>query len=307
MLAGIIRFSVRHAGVVLVLALMLLVYGGYRVSHAGLDIFPEFSAPRVVIQTEAAGLSTEQTETLVTQRIEKHLAGLIGLDTLHSESIQGLSVVTAFFREGTDIYRNWQLAGERLNTLVNQLPPGTGPPVIVPLSSSSATVPTIGLRADTRSLMELRDLVDWTVVPQLLAVPGVADVNVFGGEIRQLQIQPNPERLRRHGLSLQEVLTAAQQATGMPGAGLIENAKQRFAINLTGLPTTADALRQVVLVRKEGQQLIGGMLVVAVLYLFLFNLRTAFIPSGQRRPQPPSAHRTVRTGPYTAPHARLIH
>lgn len=366
MFAGIIRFSVRRAWVVLTIAFLLLVYGSYRLSHAGLDIFPEFSAPRVVIQTETIGLTAEQTETLVSHRIERHLAGLIGLDTLRSESIQGLSVVTAIFKDGTDIYRNRQLVGERLNALASELPAGTGAPVIVPLSSSSATVLTIGLRSDQRSLMELRDLVDWTLTPRLLAVPGVADVNVFGGEIRQLQIQPDAERLRRHGLSIQEILTAAEQATGMPGAGFIENSNQRIALNVTGLPTTADALRQVVLIRKEGQQvhlgdvanitlgarpnigaaaiggkpaivlmvigqfgantlsvsravesilgnfetlfqrqaidffprlfrpadyierslqnlsghlLIGGLLVIVVLYLFLFNLRTALIPA----------------------------
>jgi len=365
-LAGIIRFSVRHAGVVLSLAMLLLVYGTYRLSHAGLDIFPEFSAPRVIIQTETIGLTAEQTETLVTHRIERHLAGLIGLDTLRSESIQGLSVITAIFQDGTDIYRNRQLVGERLNALANELPAGIGAPVIVPLSSSSATVLTIGLRSDQRSLMELRDLVDWTLTPRLLAVPGVADVNVFGGEIRQLQIQPDAERLRRHGLSIQEILTAAEQATGMPGAGFIENSNQRIALNVTGMPTTAETLRQVVLIRKQGQQvrlgdvanvtigsrpsigaaaiggkpaivlmvigqygantlsvsravesilrdfdilfqrqaiafypqlfrpadyierslqnlsghlLIGGLLVVAVLYLFLFNMRTALIPA----------------------------
>lgn len=258
MLASLIRFSVQKAGVVLSLAVLLLVYGGYRLGQAGLDIFPEFSAPRVVIQTEAAGLTAEQTETLVTQRIEKHLAGLIGLDALRSESIQGLSVVTAIFQDGTDLYRNRQLAGERLNALASQLPPGAGPPVIVPLSSSSATVLTIGLRSDTRSLMELRDLVDWTIAPRLLAVPGVADVNVFGGEIRQLQIQPDFEKLRRHGLSIQEVLGAAREATGMPGAGFIENANQRIALNVTGLPVTADTLSQVVLVRRDGRQVTLG-------------------------------------------------
>ncbi len=258
MLASIIRFSVQQSGVVLTLALLLLAYSGYRLSHAGLDIFPEFSPPRVVIQTEAAGLTAEQTETLVTQRIEKQLAGLIGLDTLRSESIQGLSIVTAIFREDTDLYRNRQLAGERLGALAGQLPPGTGPPVMVPLSSSSATVLTLGLRSATRNLMELRDLVDWTVAPRLLAVPGVADVNVFGGAIRQLQIQPDFGKLRRHGLSLQDVLTASEQATGMPGAGFIENANQRIALNVTGLPATAEALRQVVVLRKEGQQVTLG-------------------------------------------------
>jgi CzcA family heavy metal efflux pump len=252
MLSAIVRFSVHRRGMVLVLALVLLVYGGFRLGSAGLDIFPEFSAPRVVIQTEAPGLTAEQTETLVTQRIEKHLAGLIGLDTIRSESIQGLSVVTAVFRENTDIYRNRQLVGERLNALAGELPAGAGPPLAVPLSSSSATVLTLGLRSDSRSLMELRDLVDWTLVPRLLAVPGVADVNVFGGDIRQLQIQPDPERLRRHGLALEDVILAARQATGLPGAGFVENSNQRIALNIAGLPADPDTLKQVVLLRKDG-------------------------------------------------------
>ncbi|MGZ8242245.1 efflux RND transporter permease subunit [Methylomagnum sp.] len=252
MLSAIVRFSVHQRGLVLALALALLVYGGFRLTQAGLDIFPEFSAPRVVIQTEAPGLTAEQTETLVTQRIEKHLAGLIGLDSIRSESIQGLSVVTAVFEESTDIYRDRQLVGERLNALAGELPVGTGPPVAVPLSSSSATVLTLGLSSDEHDLMALRDLVDWTLVPRLLAVPGVADVNVFGGEIRQLQIRPDLDKLRRYGLALDEVVSAARQATGMPGAGFVENANQRIALTIAGLPADPDALRQVVLKRKDG-------------------------------------------------------
>ena len=252
MLARLIRFSVHHAGVVLTLALLLLLYGSYRLGHVGLDIFPEFSAPRVVVQTEAPGLTAEQTETLITQRIEKHLAGLIGLETLRSESIQGLSVVTALFKDGSDIYRNRQLAGERLSQLASELPPGTGTPVIVPLSSSSATVLTVGLHSDRHSLMELRDVVDWTLAPRLLAIPGVADVNIFGGEIRQLQIQPDLARLRRHGLAMDDILVAARQATGMPGAGFIENDNQRIALTIAGLPVTPETLGGVVLQRRDG-------------------------------------------------------
>lgn len=252
MLSAIVRFSVHRRGIVLLLALVLLVYGGFRLSTAGLDIFPEFSAPRVIIQTEAPGLTAEQTETLVTQRIEKHLAGLIGLDMIHSESIQGLSVVTAVFQDNTDIYRNRQMVGERLSAVAGELPMGTGPPIAVPLSSSSATVLTLGLRSDSRSLMELRDLVDWTLVPRLLAVPGVADVNVFGGDIRQLQIRPNPDKLRRHGLAIEDLIAAARQATGMPGAGFVENANQRITLAIAGLPADPETLKQVVLLRKDG-------------------------------------------------------
>ena len=170
MLAGIIRFSVRHAGVVLSLAMLMLVYGTYRLSHAGLDIFPEFSAPRVIIQTETIGLTVEQTETLVTHRIERHLAGLIGLDTLRSESIQGLSVITAIFQDGTDIYRNRQLVGERLNALASELPAGIGAPVMmrttlpavtglsarVPAGTSSTTIKVTGDASDAPAMSETR-------------------------------------------------------------------------------------------------------------------------------------------------------
>lgn len=252
MIARLVRFAVGQPVLVVLLALIMLIYGVYQLSHAALDIFPEFSAPRVVIQTEAPGLTAEQTETLVSQKIEKHLAGLIGLDSLRSESIQGLSVVTAVFREHSNIYQNRQWVGERLAMVMGELPTGVGPPVMVPLSSASSTVLTIGLRSDSKSLMELRDLVDWTLMPLLLAVPGVADVNVFGGDVRQLQIQPDFDKLRRHGLSLNDLLTAARQATDMRGTGFIENDNQRLAIRMDGLPADREALKQAVLIRNEG-------------------------------------------------------
>lgn len=255
MLSALIRFSVRRHGTVIALALLLLLYGGYRLGFAGLDIFPEFSAPRVVIQTEAPGLTAEQVETLVTQRLEKRLGGINGLETIRSESIQGLSVVTVIFGEKTDAYRNRQLVEERLTVLTGELPEGVAPPVLVPLSSASATILTIGLRSDTHSLMELRELVDWNLAPRLLSVAGVADVNVFGGEIRQLQIQPDPARLQSHGLALNEIVAAARRATGMPGAGFLENTNQRVALQLAGLPDDAETLGKLVLLRNNGVNL----------------------------------------------------
>jgi len=134
MLRAIIRFSVHHASVIVALAVMLMGYASFQMMHVGLDIFPEFSAPRVIIQTEAYGLTSEQTETLVTQKIEKALSGLIGLEALRSESIQGLSIVTVVFQDGTDIYRNRQLVSERLTTIASELPKGSSAPVMVPLS-----------------------------------------------------------------------------------------------------------------------------------------------------------------------------
>jgi CzcA family heavy metal efflux pump len=247
-LAALVRFSLRFRGVVVVLAVLLLAYGAYQLQRAGLDIFPEFSPNLVIIQTEAVGLSAEEVELLVSQPIENALGGLIGLDSVRSESIQGLSIVTVVFDEGTDVYRNRQLVSERLAGLAGSLPDGVAIPVAVPLSSSSATILTIGVRNTNDDLMALRDLVDWTIKPRILSVPGVADVNVFGGDQRQLQIQIDPQRLVRHGLAIEDVVAAAAQATGVIGAGFIENRNQRLTLRLAGQPLDAQSLGQVVLV-----------------------------------------------------------
>jgi CzcA family heavy metal efflux pump len=258
MLAAIVSFSIRFRGVIAGLATALLVYGLYDLSRAGLDIFPEFAPKLVIVQTEAPGLYAEQVEQLVTRPIENAVGGIIGLEYVRSESIQGLSIVTAVFGDDTDIWRNRQLVTERLADAAGELPPGAGPPLAVPLSSSSATILTVGLTSPSRSLMELRTLVDWTIVPRILSVPGVADVNVFGGDIEQLQIQVQPEKLRRYALGIEDVTQAAQQATGVQGVGFIENANQRLTLRPLGQPVTPEQLEGVVLARKDGANVTLG-------------------------------------------------
>ena len=255
MLSIIVRFSVRYYGIVIALSILLLAYGVFRLSNAGLDIFPEFSPKQVIIQTESQGFSAEQVEVLVTQPIESAISGLIGLDYLRSESIQGLSIVTATFAENTDIYLNRQMVSERLSSVGTLLPEGVGTPVPVPLASSSATVLTIGVRSDSMDMMELRSIVDWTIVPQVLSVRGVADVNVFGGEIKQLQIQIKPEKLRRYGLGIAEVIEAASQSTAIKGAGFIENDNQRFTIQTSGDAATPEDVGKVVIKRENGHSI----------------------------------------------------
>jgi CzcA family heavy metal efflux pump len=257
MLASLIRFSIRYYGVVIAIAALILLVGGYRFATAGLDIFPEFSPKQVIIQTEAPGFSTEQVELLVTQQIELAINGAIGLQSLRSESIQGLSVITAIFPENSDIYRNRQLISERLALLPTQLPKGITP-VVVPLSSSSATVLTLGLSSDHVDLMALRSLVDWNIVPRLLAVPGVADVNVFGGDIKQLQIQVDPTQLNRFNLSLDEIIQAASKATNIQGSGFIENHNQRFTLQVMGLPATPEQFTNVIVNRNNGRNITLG-------------------------------------------------
>ncbi|HEY3325854.1 MAG TPA: efflux RND transporter permease subunit [Novimethylophilus sp.] len=249
---ALVRFSIRHAGVIVGLALLIMIYGFYSLTRANLDVFPEFSPTQVVIQTEAPGLSAEMVETLVSQPIENSVSGSVGVETMRSQSIPGVSVVTVIFKEGSDIYRNRQVIAERLATLANQLPRGIVPN-ITPLSSSASTVLGVGVMSDKRSLSELRTLVDWTIRPHLLAVPGVSDVNVFGGEVKQLQVQVDPDRLIRYNLALQDVLEAARRASGVIGAGYIENSNQRIVLNTEGQTLTAGQLAQAVLLHKDGQ------------------------------------------------------
>lgn len=252
MMSAIVRFSIRFHGVIIGLASLIVVYGLYSLTRANLDVFPEFSPTQVVIQTESPGLSADLVETLVTQPIENAVSGTVGIDTMRSQSIPGLSIVTIIFDEGTDVYRNRQVVAERLAMLTSQLPRNVVPN-ITPLASSASTVLGLGLTSESRPLMELRTLVDWTIRPHLMAVPGVADVNVFGGDVRQFQLQIEPDKLIRYNLSLQEVLAAASRATGVRGAGFIENNNQRILINSEGQALTPSQLAKMPVLHREGQ------------------------------------------------------
>ncbi len=258
MLVTLVRVSIRFYGIVIALAILILIYGSYRFATAGLDIFPEFSPKQVIIQTEATGLSSEQVEVLVTQQIEMTISGLIGMKSVRSESIQGLSIIIATFVENSEVYRNRQLISERLTSLSGQLPQGITP-ILIPLSSSSATVLTIGLsKENVPNLMALRSLVDWTIVPRLRAVPGVADVNVFGGDIQQLQIQVDPQRLHRFNLTLEDIIQAAAKAGTIQGGGFIENSNQRFTLQLAGQPATPEQFAKILVKRDQGRSITLG-------------------------------------------------
>src|SRR3954470_17491981 len=227
MLQAIVHLSLRFRGVVLSLACLVLGYGVWVAMHAKLDVFPEFVPPQVTVQTEAPGLAPEQVETLVTRPVENAINGLGNQESLRSETIQGLSVITLVFKEGTDVQVARQMLGEKLGEVATQLPAGVKPPKLSPLVSSTMDLLKIGMLSDKLSPMELRTFADWTIKPRLLAVPGVAKCSVFGGDVRQVQIQIHPEALVAANITLTDVLNAARTATGVRGAGFIETRNQR--------------------------------------------------------------------------------
>lgn len=252
MISAIVRFSIRFPGVVVAVALMLIAYGIFTLGRARLDVFPEFSPTQVVIQTEAPGLSAEIVETQVSQPIENAVAGVSGVEILRSQSIPGLSVVTVLFEEGSDIYRNRQVVSERITSLASRMPVGVAAPAITPLTSSASTVMVVGLTAKDRSLADIRTIADTVFRPHLLAVEGVAEVNVFGGRVREWQIQVDPQRLVRHGLALADVVEAARKATGVVSAGYLPGPNQRIAIVTDGQPDSVAVLGRVLLRQEDG-------------------------------------------------------
>ena len=252
MLQALVNFSLRHRAVVIVLAAVLLGYGVQVIMTAKMDVFPNFVQPQVVIQTECPGLAPEQVELLVTQPIETMVNGLGEMDSLRSESIQGLSVITVVFKEGSDIYRVRQTLAEKLAETAGELPSSAKTPQMSPLTSSTMDLLKVGLVSDKLTPMQLRTFADWTLRPRLLSVPGVARCMIFGGEVRELQIQVIPERLVAYDLALSDVLAVARVSTGVLGAGFIDTANQRITLQTEGQALTPELLSQVVISHTNG-------------------------------------------------------
>src|SRR6266403_2422689 len=227
---GLVSLCVRHYGFVTALSVLALFLGCFGVMRSPLDVFPEFVPSQVDIQTEAPGFAPQQVEELVTKRIESAVNGASGLATLRSESIPGLSVVIITFDDKVDVHVARQGISERLSEIGSTLPTGVGTPKLSPLVSSTMDLLKIGLVSDKVDAYALRDAADWVIKPRLLAVPGVAHVLVFGGDVRQIQIQPDMRRLASYNVTIAELADAARTALPLRGAGFIDLASQRVLI-----------------------------------------------------------------------------
>lgn len=238
---------------VVVLAAALLMVLGVRVAaDTPVDVFPEFAPPMVEIQTEAPGLASTEVERLVSVPLETALAGTPWLKTLRSKSVLGLSSVLLIFADGTDLMAARQLVQERLTRAAPQLPAVSRPPVLMPPLSSTSRVLKIGVSSPNLSQMELTDRVRWILRPRLMAVPGVANVAIWGQRDRQLQVLVDPERLRLHGVRLDEVLRASGDAALLGAGGFVDTPNQRLPVN--HLPAASDAagLAQIVVAVRGG-------------------------------------------------------
>lgn len=271
MLSTLIRWSIRQRYLVILLAAVITIWMISVVSQMPVDVFPAF-APQVEIQTEAPGLAPEEVESLVTLPIESAINGTPGVTIVRSASAIGLSVVKVIFNWNTDIYQARQLVTERLQQAQEKLPNGVDAPQISPISSPISTVVQYALtltenqkytdsnnppQSDHKSssklnLMEVRRLVDWQITNRLLAVPGVSQVVVYGGDIRQYQVLVDPAKLKAFDISLPEVTEATEQANINAPGGFLTNPDQEFLIRGVGRITSIEDLKESVIVARNG-------------------------------------------------------
>jgi Cu/Ag efflux pump CusA len=252
MMRALVTLCVRHFGAVTALTILALVLGCWGALQSPLDVFPEFVPSQVDIQTEAPGFAPQQVEELVTKQVENAVNGAAGLAILRSESVPGLSVVTITFEDGVDVHIARQGISERLSELGSSLPAGVGTPKLSPLVSSTMDLLKIGLLSDKVDAYTLRDTADWIIKPRLLAVPGVAHVNVFGGAVRQIQILPDVRKLASFNVTLADLSDAARAALPLRGAGFIDIAAQRILLRSpTPEPELSPISQAVVAVRNN--------------------------------------------------------
>ena len=252
MLAAIVRASLANPRIVTALACLIAALGLGALASARFDVFPDFAPPHVLIQTEAPGLDAAQVEALVTRPLEELLAGTENVSSVRSTSSQGLSAIQVVFDRSGDPYRQRQVVTERLAEFAGVLPAGVGAPLLSPLSSSMEYLIHFGYTSDRLSPVELRDVVQWIVKPQILAVPGVAQAQIFGGEVRERKIEVDPAKLAVAGLTLDDVSSAAKRATALIGGGYVETPTQRIVIQAQAVGTTPEALGQAVIGTHAG-------------------------------------------------------
>jgi len=252
MIDRIIQWSLHNRLIVIALALVLLVWGGYSTIKAPVDVFPDLTAPSVTIVTEAHGMPPEDVEKLITFPIESAMNGASGVRRVRSNSGIGISVVTVEFDWETDVYLARQMVSERLQTLQNELPADVGAPQMAPVSSIMGEIMFLALTSEAHSEIELKTTADYTIRRRLLAVPGVAEVISTGGQVKQYQVVAKPDALIANDLSLDDVTKALEGSNMTSSAGFVKQNQQEFLIQGMGRIESQSDIEQTVIANRGG-------------------------------------------------------
>jgi CzcA family heavy metal efflux pump len=234
MLNALIRFSLAQRGLVLIGAVLILILGVRKATQTPVDVLPDLTKPTVTLLTEASGYSPEEVETLVSIPLENSLGGVTGVDRIRTVNDIGLSLVFIEFDWGTDIYQARQFVQERLIGVSGELPDGITP-YMTPVSSLMGDIMLVGLRDHTgkTSPSDLRVLADWTVARRLQSIPGIAEVLSMGGGVKQVQVQPDPEKMRLYNITFEQLRDAAAESVkNTTGGFLTERAQEIMVRNL---------------------------------------------------------------------------
>ncbi len=252
MLNKIIHFSLHNRILVLVASVLLLVGGFYTAYHTEVDVFPDLTAPTVVVMTEANGMAAEEVEQLVTFPIETTVNGATHVRRVRSSSTNGFSVVWVEFDWDTDIYLARQIVSEKLTLVNEELPENVGKPTMGPQSSILGEVLIVGLTADSTSMIDLRTIADWTIRPRLLSTGGVAQVSVLGGDIKEYQVLIDPARMRHYGVSLDEVMAVTRNMNQNVNGGIIYEHSNEYIVRGMLSTTNIEQIGRAVIKTVDG-------------------------------------------------------
>jgi len=248
----VIAWSLQNRLVTLIAAVGLLAGGGYSALTIPVDVFPDLTAPTVTVLTEAHGMAAEEVERLVTFPVETSVNGSAGVRRVRSSSAQGISIVWVEFDWGTEIYRARQIVGEKLQQVAATLPEDIPPPTLAPITSIMGEIMLIGLTSETVSEMDVRTAADWTVRKRLLAISGVSQVVPIGGQVRQYQVLVDPQRMAAHGVTLHEVLLAAEGSNAVASGGVYLSDGQEVLIRGLGRVQSSEDIAETVVAVREG-------------------------------------------------------
>lgn len=258
MFEKVVSFALKQRLLMLVGLVLLLAGGLWALKTIPIDAFPDVTTVQVQVITEAPGLAPVEVERLVTFPIEVQMTGLPDIVDVRSLSKFGLSMVTVVFQDRVDSYFARQLVLERLIEARDKLPPGVEP-VMGPISTGLGEVyqytverDGVGPTDDPKALMELREIEDWIIRPRLKTVPGVTDVNTFGGQVRQFQVLADPDRLRKYDLTLREIFDAVAANNANAGGNFLEHASEQYLIRGIGLTRGLDDLQRIVVKSAHG-------------------------------------------------------
>lgn len=234
MLNKILNFSLKNRLLIIFGSILLLGYGTYTALNMEVDVFPDLTAPTVVVLTEAHGMAPEEVEKLVTFKVETSVNGATNVRRVRSSSSAGISIVWVEFEWGTDIFKARQIVAEKTASISEQLPEGVGIPALAPQSSIMGEIMIISVTSPKTDLMELRSIADWNLRPALLAIGGVSQVVVIGGDYKQYQIQALPQKMSSYNISLNELLETCKNINQNSSGGFLNEYYQEYIIRGIG-------------------------------------------------------------------------